>query len=57
MGTMAFSCPLNSSKKHITYFILTAEEVRNYTTEANIIVCYESTWWQLGKKLTSVRKA
>lgn len=51
MGTMAFSCPLNSSKKHITYFILTAEEVRNYTTEANIIVCYESTWWQLGKKL------
>lgn len=39
MGTMEFSCPLNFSKKHVvTYFILTAEEVRNYTTESNTIV-------------------
>lgn len=35
---MEFSCPLNSSKKHVTYFILTSEEVRNYTTGANAIV-------------------
>lgn len=38
MGAMEFSCPLNSTKKHVTYFILTAEEVRNYTTEASAIV-------------------
>lgn len=39
MSAMEFSRPLNSSKKHVvTYFILTAEEVRNYTTESNTII-------------------
>lgn len=38
MGTMEFSWPLNSSKKHVAYFVLTAEEVRSYTIEASTIV-------------------
>ena len=53
MRTVEVSGPLNSSKKHVVpYFALTVEEAGNYTTEANTIVEYESTWWQLGKSFS-----
>lgn len=42
--TVEVSCPLNFSKNPaVPHFALTAEEGRNYTTEINTVVGYEST--------------